>query len=167
MINSEIHYIPEEDKDRLVIIPYISDHGKIVMQSQMNHKLMQLDANFLVNDNMNECMNLEENGLAFTGAINRQIIACAGIKRIWGNVGEGWVLATYDIWNHPITIARAIKKNFEDLARDYKFERIQTAVRADFGIGIRFAKWMGLTNEGLMKKYGFDGTDHYRFARIF
>jgi len=116
---------------------------------------------------MNECMNLEENGLAFTGAINRQIIACAGIKRIWGNVGEGWVLATYDIWNHPITIARAIKKNFEDLARDYKFERIQTAVRADFGIGIRFAKWMGLSNEGLMKKYGFDGTDHYRFARIF
>lgn len=159
--------VMDEDKDRLVIIPYISDHGKIVMQSQMNHKLMQLDANFLVNDNMNECMNLEENGLAFTGAINRQIIACAGIKRIWGNVGEGWVLATYNIWNHPITIARAIKKNFEDLARDYKFERIQTAVRADFGIGIRFAKWMGLTNEGLMKKYGFDGTDHYRFARIF
>jgi len=159
--------IMDEDKDRLVIIPYISDHGKIVMQSQMNHKLMQLDANFLVNDNMNECMNLEENGLAFTGAINRQIIACAGIKRIWGNVGEGWVLATYDIWNHPITIARAIKKNFEDLARDYKFERIQTAVRADFGIGIRFAKWMGLSNEGLMKKNGFDGTDHYRFARIF
>jgi len=40
--------IMDEDKDRLVIIPYISDHGKIVMQSQMNHKLMQLDANFLV-----------------------------------------------------------------------------------------------------------------------
>ena len=157
----------DEDKDRLVIIPYISDHGKIVMQSQMNHKLMQLDANFLVNDNMNECMNLEENGLAFTGAINRQVIACAGIKRIWGNVGEGWVLATYNIWNHPITIARAIKKNFEELAISYKFKRIQTAVRADFGIGIRFAKWMGLKNEGLMKHYGFDGSDHYRFARIF
>jgi hypothetical protein len=112
-------------------------------------------------------MNLEENGLAFTGAVNRKIVASAGIKRIWGNVGEGWVLATYDIWNHPITIARAIKKNFEELAKAHNFKRIQTAVRADFGIGIRFAKWMGLSNEGLMRNYGFDGSDHYRFARIF
>jgi len=26
---------------------------------------------------------------------------------------------------------------------------------------------MGLSNEGLMRNYGFDGSDHYRFARIF
>jgi hypothetical protein len=26
---------------------------------------------------------------------------------------------------------------------------------------------LGFTNEGLMKNYGFDGSDHYRFARIY
>jgi len=40
-------------------------------------------------------------------------------------------------------------------------------VRKDFDKGIRFAKWLGLENEGLMKHYGFDGSDQYRYARIF
>jgi len=78
--------------NKLIIIPYKQNHGKIIMQSQMNHMLTQKDAQFIIND---------------------------------------------------------------------------TKVRADFGIGIRFAKWLGFTNEGLMKNYGFDDTDHYRFARIY
>ena len=44
---------------------------------------------------------------------------------------------------------------------------IQTAVRADFDIGLKFAKWLGLKNEGLMEYYGIDGSHHYRYARIF
>ena len=53
------------------------------------------------------------------------------------------------------------------VAKSNNIKRVQTAVRTDYGIGIRFAKWLGLKNEGLMKHYGMDGTDHYRFARIF
>ena len=34
-------------------------------------------------------------------------------------------------------------------------------------MGLKFAKWLGLKEEGLMKKYGFDGSDHYRYARLF
>jgi hypothetical protein len=34
-------------------------------------------------------------------------------------------------------------------------------------MGLKFAKWLGLEEEGLMKKYGFVGSDHYRFARLF
>jgi hypothetical protein len=77
------------------------------------------------------------------------------------------VLATSKVWNHPLIIARAIKKNFARLAKENKIKRVQTAVRADFKTGLKFAKWLGLENEGLMKHYGFDGSDHYRYARIF
>ena len=45
--------------------------------------------------------------------------------------------------------------------------RVQTAIRKDFQQGHRFAEWLGLENEGLMKKFGFDGSDQYRYARIF
>jgi hypothetical protein len=76
-------------------------------------------------------------------------------------------LATSKVWDHPLIIARAIKKNFARLARENKIKRVQTAVRADFKTGLKFAKWLGLENEGLMKHYGFDGSDHYRYARIF
>jgi hypothetical protein len=30
-----------------------------------------------------------------------------------------------------------------------------------------FAKWLGLQEEGLMKKFGFDGSDQYMYARLF
>jgi RimJ/RimL family protein N-acetyltransferase len=137
------------------------------MQSQMNHMLTQKDASFIINDNNKECMDLEQEHLAFTGLINDKVIAAAGMKRIWGNVAEGWFIAKNDVWNYPITIAKAVKQNIDYLATSNNIKRLQTAVRTDFGIGIRFAKWLGFTNEGLMKSYGFDGSDHYRFARIY
>jgi RimJ/RimL family protein N-acetyltransferase len=137
------------------------------MQSQMNHMLTQKDASFIINDNNKECMDLEQEHLAFTGLINDKVIAAAGMKRIWGNVAEGWFIAKNDVWNYPITIAKAVKQNIDYLATSNNIKRLQTAVRTDFGIGIRFAKWLGFTNEGLMKSYGFDGTDHYRMARIY
>ena len=71
------------------------------------------------------------------------------MKLLWGGVAEGWVMATQDVWRHPIVIARAIKKNFEVLAENNKIKRVQTAVRADFDIGLKFAKWLGLEEEGI------------------
>jgi hypothetical protein len=150
------------NQNKLLIIPYVSAHGKIILESQMNHNLSQLDAEYI-----KESANLEEKNMAFTCVIGDKIVASAGIKKIWNGVGEGWVLATSEIWNHPITIAKAIKKNFDKVAIKNNIKRVQTAVNAQYGIGIRFAKWLGLSNEGLMKCYGLDGSDHYRFARIF
>ena len=63
--------------------------------------------------------------------------------------------------------AMLIKKDFAKVATKYNIKRVQTAVRKDFDKGIKFAKWLGLENEGLMKHYGFDGSDQYRYARIF
>jgi len=45
--------------------------------------------------------------------------------------------------------------------------RLQTAVKANFKLGIRFAEWLGLQQEGLMKQYGPDGTDYYRMAKLY
>ena len=59
-----------------------------------------------------------------------------------------------------------LEKQIECCNRN-NIKRVQTAVRADFKIGLKFASWLGLQNEGLMKHYGFDGSDHFRYARIF
>ena len=149
-------------KNLLQIIPYLATHGKIILASQMNHVLMDQDAQY-----DGDAKQLEQNNLAYTCVINDEPIASAGMKIIWNGVAEGWVLATAKVWNHPIVIARAIKKNFARLAKENNINRVQTAVRADFKIGLKFALWLGLEQEGLMKKYGFDGSDHYRYARIF
>ena len=48
-----------------------------------------------------------------------------------------------------------------------KIWRLQTAVKADFKIGIRFAEFLEYRKEGLMVGYGPDKTDYYLMARIY
>ena len=149
--------------DRIInIVKYKGEHGQYIMRQQMNHSLMDKDMEFEGN-----AMNLEQENLAFTGMIDGKPIFAAGMKIIWNGVAEGWVLATKDALDHPIAVAKAIKKDFARIAKENNIVRVQTAIRKDFKQGQRFAEWLGLENEGLMRKFGFDGTDQYRYARIF
>ena len=146
----------------LYIIPYTAEHGRFILSQQMNHKLMDKDAQF-----DGDAMNLVQDHLSFTGMVGKKPIFAAGMKMIWGQVAEGWVIASNDMWKYPLGVAKAIKKDFARVAKKHNIKRVQTAIRKDFAQGKRFAEWLGLENEGLMKHYGFDGTDQYRYARIF
>ena len=149
--------------DRIInIVKYKGEHGQYIMKQQMNHVLMDKDMEFEGN-----AMNLEQENLAFTGMIDGKPIFAAGMKTIWNGVAEGWVLATKDTLDHPLLVARAIKKGFAKTAKENNINRVQSAIRADYTIGLKFAKWLGLEEEGLMKKFGFDGSDQYMYARLF
>ena len=149
----------------LHIVPYTAEHGQFILSCQMNHKVLEADKNYINIEG--NAKNLEQDDLAFTGLIGKKPIFAAGMKMIWGQVAEGWVIATQDVWNHPLSVAKAIKKDFARIAKENNITRVQTSIRKDFEQGQRFAEWLGLENEGLMKKFGFDGTDQYRYARIF
>ena len=146
----------------LHIVPYTREHGQFILSCQMNHKILEVDRKYI-----DDAKNLVEQNLAFTGLVNKDPIFAAGMKIIWGQVAEGWVIATNEMWKCPIGVAKAIKKDFANVARQHNIKRVQTAIRKDFKQGLRFAEWLGLENEGLMKSYGFDGSDQYRYARIF
>jgi len=146
----------------LHIVPYTREHGQFILSCQMNHKVLEADRKYMENSK-----NLVEQNLAFTGLVNNNPIFAAGMKIIWGQVAEGWVIATNEMWKYPLGVAKAIKKDFANVARQHNIKRVQTAIRKDFKQGLRFAEWLGLENEGLMKSYGFDGSDQYRYARIF
>jgi len=149
----------------LYIVPYKKEHGQIILSYQMNHKILEADRDYINIEG--DAKNLEQDHLAFTGMVNDKPIFAAGMKIIWGQVAEGWVIASNDMWKYPLGVAKAIKKDFARVAKEHNIKRVQTAIRKDFTQGKRFAEWLGLENEGLMKQYGFDGTDHYRYARIF
>ena len=149
----------------LHIVPYTAEHGQFILSCQMNHKVLEADKNYINIEG--NAKNLEQDDLAFTGLIDKKPIFAAGMKMIWGQVAEGWVIATQDVWNHPLSVAKAIKKDFARIAKENNITRVQTSIRKDFEQGQRFAEWLGLENEGLMRKFGFDGTDQYRYARIF
>jgi len=110
--------------------------------------------------------NLEYENLSFTAITDNSFICSGGIVPMWQGVFEGWVIGSNKIWDHPVLAARTIKKGLNQLYLDNNITRLQTAVRADFPMGMKFAKWLGFKNEGLMKKYDMEGKDFYRFARV-
>ena len=151
--------------NKLNILPYTTAHGRFILSCQMNHKILEHDKEYI--NIQGDAKNLLQDKLAFTGVVNDKPIFAAGMKMVWGQVAEGWVIATNEMWNHPLGVAKAIKKDFAKIAIENNIQRVQTSIRKDFPQGSRFAKWLGLEPEGLMRKAGFDGSDQYRYARIF
>ena len=149
----------------LHIVPYTAQHGKFILSCQMNHKVLEADRHYINVDG--DAKNLVQDHLAFTGIVNDNPIFAAGMKIIWGQVAEGWVIATSEMWKHPLGVAKAIKKDFARVAKENNITRVQSAIRKDFSEGQRFAEWLGLEKEGLMRKWGFDGSDQYMYARLF
>ena len=150
--------------NKLHITPYTKEHGEFILSCQMNHKILEADSKWI--KLMGDAKNLEQDNLSFTAILNNKPIVSAGMKMVWGKVAEGWVIGTDEMWKHPISVAKIIKRDFARIAKEQDIERIQTAVRKDFETGIRFVEWLGFEREGLMKKWGFDGTDQYMYARI-
>ena len=74
-------------------------------------------------------------------------------------------MATHLIWKNRIGAAKVIKAGMENLIRKNKNIRLQTAVKKEFPLGHRFAEWLGMQNEGLMKKYQ-NNEDYIRYARV-
>jgi len=149
----------------LYIVPYTAEHGKFILSQQMNHKVLEADRHYINVDG--DAKNLVQDHLAFTGIVNDKPIFAAGMKMVWGQVAEGWVIATSEMWKHPLSVAKAIKKDFARVAKENNITRVQSAIRKDFSEGQRFAEWLGLEKEGLMRKWGFDGSDQYMYARLF
>ena len=146
---------------KVVIVPFENKHAEQILETGLNSKLLELKP-----EHKKYAYYLKEVGMSFTGLVNDKPIAAGGVFTLWDGVAEGWVLATKDIYKYPIFCAKHIKNRTEMLIKNNKIKRLQTSVKVDCEMAIRFAKWLGLNPEGVMKSYGPDGADFIRFARI-
>ena len=144
------------------IIPFKKEHAEFIAQSKMNRPLMNVKERF-----WKSLKELETKDTSWTAIDEYQnIIAAGGMVEIWDQVYEGWVMATANIEKHKIVIPKHIKKIFDEVMPRYNVQRLQTSVEENYAVGHRFAQWLGLKQEGLMKKY-INGQNHYRYARIY
>ena len=146
----------------LKVISYQASHGLNIIECGMNDPLMDIDAGYLKN-----YTDVVVPGLSFTLMIDDTPIVSGGIYPLWQGTAEGWVLSSKRIFNYKIKAASLIKRRLDVLCINNNIWRLQTAVKADFKLGVRFAEWLGLQQEGLMKQYGPDKTDYYRMAKIY
>jgi hypothetical protein len=105
---------------------------------------------------------LPKHGLAYLEG--GEIHAVAGIVPLWEGVGEAWAIPTKHIGKRKIVIGRHFKNTFHMVANDLKMRRVQAAVKVGYKEAHNLARFVGMTEEGLMKKYGPDGADYMRYA---
>ena len=148
--------------DNYKIVPYQTQHGDEMIEFGLNDKLMDIDASFKENR-----IDFAMAGLAFTLLDNNVPICSGGIIPTWLGNAQGWVISSKRIFRNKIKASRLIKERTDLLCANNKIWRLQTAVKANFKTGIRFAEFLGFKNEGLMRAYGPDKTDYYLMARIY
>ena len=123
---------------------------------------MEIDASFTENR-----LDTAIIGLSYTLLFNNNPVIAGGIIPIWDGVAEGWVMSSKRVFEHKIRAASAVKKRLDYLCINNNIRRLQTSVKEEFKTGVRFAEWLGLEKEGLMRKYGLDGTNYWRMAKIY
>lgn len=101
-----------------------------------------------------------------TARKNGKIIVMGGVTIMWPGVGEGWIMLSKHAHKTPVTVAKYAGDVFDVIMKNANLTRVQASVIVTDPKAVRFAKWMGFDNEGIMKKYGPDGSDYYRMARV-
>lgn len=95
-----------------------------------------------------------------------QLLWISGVVKLWPGVGEFWMLTDDKFPEFYKKEPKVFIKGIRHWLRGLNYHRIQTPVRADFETGLRFVKFFGFEEEGLMRKYGPDKVDFVRFAYI-
>ena len=94
-----------------------------------------------------------------------KIVACAGVSIMWQSVAEGWLIMSSDAYKYPVSIARYTEGLFDSIMKKNNLSRIQASVNCSDEKSVKFANWLGFEYEGIMRKFGPDGSDYFRYAR--
>ncbi len=104
--------------------------------------------------------------IGYTGMEDDAVLATGGVHPMWEGVGEAWLLVGKEGYDKPKTVAKWTDYLFQILQEEHKLFRIQASVAALDLTANRYAQWLGFEKEGIMRKYGPDGTDYIRYARV-
>jgi hypothetical protein len=127
------------------IVQYIPEHLE----------LMEISANEKINFGMLRAAH------GITLICDDKIIACGGIEKLWGNVGELWMVTSIHIEKHPKLLYNVCNDYIDLMSNVY--DRIQIHVRSDFAKAVKFAENLGFEREALLERYGANGENYYLY----
>jgi len=113
-----------------------------------------------------DCLSGYNDVIGYTGMEGDTVLATGGVHRMWQGVGEAWLLVGKEGYDKPRTVAKYTDYIFQHILEEHEMFRIQASVSAIDPVANRYAQWLGFEKEGIMRKYGLDGSDYIRYARV-
>jgi len=105
-------------------------------------------------------------GMSWSAEVDGRIVASAGLVPLWKGVAEAWMISSDDVGRHQIKVARQIRTMFDDVMWQRGIYRAQANIHHKFEKAIRLAEWLGFEREGLMRRFGVEGADYFRYAKV-
>lgn len=106
------------------------------------------------------------NGLSYTLISNEGIIGSGGVDLIMPGVGEAWTVLGKIFYKYRFSAHKVVLQSLKDAERQYNLRRIQASCVKGFEKAEKWLKALGFEYEGVMRKFGPDGNDFLRYARI-
>lgn len=92
-------------------------------------------------------------------------IASGGALPISPGVGEVWQFPTIHVPKHMVSYSKVFRHYLREILEKGNFRRLQTSCPVD-DLHDRWMRFLGFECEGVMRRYGFDGTDRAIWARL-
>ncbi len=106
-------------------------------------------------------------GRAITLRYGSLVLGIFGVTRLWDGVYEIWGLTSDVPKEVAKTLAKRMKAEFTKFCIDSRARRVQVVVRCNFYAELKFAKFLGFQQEGIMRRYGPEGDNYYLLGRVF
>lgn len=94
-----------------------------------------------------------------------EVVIVGGLSILWSGVAEGFFMTTLRVLSKPWPFIKAMRRGIEVLQARRSLRRIQTVAQVGDVVSHQWIQWLGLKPDGLMEKYGPDGSDYIRYAK--
>jgi hypothetical protein len=105
-------------------------------------------------------------GPAMTFMLGDQPIAIFGWYAVTAGTVQLWAVLGKDIHKRKKSFHKTVKNLIRASFDKCQIHRMQMSVKVGFKEGWDWAKALGFTSEGVMRRYGSEGHDYWLFARI-
>lgn len=118
-------------------------------------------------DYLRQLQHFSETGVAYTGFGDGEVYAMFGVFDLWPGVSQAWLIPSRKISKKTMSFHRAALRFFDFYAAQMCTNRIQITVCIANVSAHKWAKRCYFKSEGIMRKYGPDGSDYEMFAKVF
>jgi len=138
------------------LIPFDVEH-LYLMDLRDRDKLMDWDL-------VKTIRNAENIGVTYV--IDDKPIASGGVIPMWEGVGTSWMACSKDYKNYAVSVGRYMLDTISSAFDIFDLRRIQATCDEKDEESIKFHEWAGYEKEGILKRYGIDGSNHIMFAKV-
>ena len=104
-------------------------------------------------------------GFSATVFLNLKPVMSFGIVPIWNGVAEAWMVADDLIKTRPYILTKYSKRFIDIVPISLALHRLQITVRIQDKRAVSWARFLGFTEEGILRGYGPDKANYYMMRK--